>query len=300
MRILITGATGQVGSATAQRLASSATLIATDRASLDLSKPDSIPTILAEIAPELIINAAAYTAVDRCEDEPALAQRINAEGPGVMAQWCASHGVPLIHFSTDYVFDGRGTHGWSEDDIPRPLSTYGASKFAGEERIRAAGGSHLIVRTSWIYAARGTNFLRRIAELAGTNDELRIVADQVGAPTSAALIADILHTMLAPGLPAFREKAGAAGGLIHLAASGEASWYEFARHIVDGLRSRGLPVSVKRIVPVQSRDYPLAARRPLNSRFNLGRLQSMFGITPPPWQDVLDTELDKLAHDLSA
>jgi dTDP-4-dehydrorhamnose reductase len=298
MRILITGAAGQVGSATAQRLASSATLIATDRASLDLSKPDAIPAILAKIAPELVINAAAYTAVDRSEEEPALARRVNAEAPGVMAQWCANHGVPLIHFSTDYVFDGHGTHGWSEDDTPRPLSVYGASKLAGEERIRAARGRHLIIRTSWIYAARGTNFLRRIAALARTNNELRIVADQVGAPTSAALIAETLHMMLAPGLPAFREKAGAAGGLVHLAASGEASWYEFATQIVNGLRSRGVSLSVERIVPIRTDEYPLPAQRPLNSRFNLGRLQSVFGIKPPHWKQDLGPELDQLAAKL--
>lgn len=300
MRILVTGASGQVGSATAQRLASCATLIVTDRASLDLSKPDAIPAILANIAPELVVNAAAYTAVDRSEEEPALAQRVNAEGPGVMAQWCANHGVSLIHFSSDYVFDGHGTHGWSEDDTPRPLSAYGASKLAGEERIRAAGGRHLIVRTSWIYAARGTNFLRRIAALAKTNNELRIVADQVGAPTSAALIAEILHTMLEPGIAPFREKASRAGGLVHLAASGETSWYEFAKQIVNGLRSRGLSLSVERIVPTRTQDYPLRAQRPLNSRFNLGRLQSVFGITPPHWQDVLNSELDRLVQDLSA
>lgn len=300
MRILLTGASGQVGSATAQRLASCATLIATDRAGLDLSKPDAIPAILAKIAPELVINAAAYTAVDRSEEEPALARCVNAEGPGVMARWCANHGVPLIHFSSDYVFDGRGPHRWSEDDTPRPLSAYGASKLAGEERIRAAGGRHLIVRTSWIYAARGTNFLRRIAALAKTNNELRIVADQVGAPTSAALIAETLHTMLEPGLAPFREKVGEAGGLVHLAASGEASWYEFARQIVDGMRSRGLSLSVERIVPIRTQDYPLRAQRPLNSRFNLGRLQSVFGITPPHWQDVLNSELDRLVQDLSA
>ena len=297
MRILVTGASGQVGSATVQRLEPCATVIATDRASLDLSKLDAIPATLDKTAPELVINAAGYTAVDRSEEQPALARRVNAEGPGVMAQWCANHGVPLIHFSTDYVFDGHGTRGWSESDTPRPLSAYGASKLAGEERIRAAGGAHLIVRTSWIYAARGTNFLRRIAALAKTNDELRVIADQVGAPTSAALIAETLHTMLAPGLTTFREKASRAGGLVHLAASGETSWYEFAAQIVNGLRSRGVSLSVERIVPIRTQDYPLAAQRPLNSRFDLGRLQSVFGITPPHWQEVLNSELDRLAQD---
>jgi dTDP-4-dehydrorhamnose reductase len=296
MRVLVTGVSGQVGSATAQRLASFATVIATDRTSLDLSKFDTMPAILDKIAPELIINTAAYTAVDRSEAEPALALRVNAEGPGVIAQWCANHDVPLIHFSTDYVFDGHGTHGWSEHDAPRPLSTYGASKLAGEELISAAGGCHLTIRTSWIYAARGTNFLRRIAALAKTNAELRIVADQVGAPTSAALIAEILHRMLEPGLAKFKAKANVARGLVHIAASGEASWYDFATQIVNGLRARDVALSVERIVPIRTQDYPLPAQRPLNSRFNLGHLKSVFGITPPHWQEVLNSELDKLVR----
>ena len=254
-------------------------MIGTDRAALDLSKPDLIPQALDKIAPELVINTAAYTAVDRSEQEPALAQRVNAEAPGVMAQWCASHQIPLIHFSTDYVFDGHGTRPWSEDDPPRPLSTYGATKLAGENQVRAAGGCFLIIRTSWVYAALGTNFLRKIAELAKNHKQLRIVADQVGAPTSAALIAELLCKMLEPGLPMFRQRAAEAHGLIHLAASGEASWYDFARQIVSGLRSRGVPLMVEQILPIQTLEYPLPAQRPLNSRFNLNRLQTVFGIT---------------------
>ena len=163
MRILVTGASGQVGSATAKFLQAHAAVIGTDRAALDLSKLDLIPQALDKIAPELVINTAAYTAVDRSEQEPALAQRVNADAPGVMAQWCASHQIPLIHFSTDYVFGGHGTRPWSEDDPPHPLSTYGATKLAGENQVRAAGGCFLIIRTSWVYAALGTNFLRKIA-----------------------------------------------------------------------------------------------------------------------------------------
>ena len=299
MHVLVTGASGQVGSATAQCLKSCARISATDQADLDLSKPDMIPAILDNIAPDLVINAAAYTAVDRSEKEPALAYRVNAEAPGAMAQWCANHSVPLIHFSTDYVFDGHGTRGWSENDTPRPLSAYGASKLAGEERIHAAGGCHLIVRTSWIYAASGTNFLRKIAELATARAELRIVADQIGAPTSAALIADSLRHMLARGLPAFREKAFEAHGLVHFSASGEGSWYDFATRIVEGLKSRGIRLVAERIVPVRTEEYPFRAPRPLNSRFNLGRLRAVFGITPPHWQEALNPELDKLARDVA-
>jgi dTDP-4-dehydrorhamnose reductase len=300
MRILVTGVSGQVGSATAQCLSSCARVIGTDRAALDLSKPNLIPVVLDKVAPDLVINAAAYTAVDRAEQEPALAQRVNAEGPSVMAQWCASHHVPLIHFSTDYVFDGHGTRPWSENDTPRPLSAYGASKLAGEQQIRAAAGCFLIVRTSWVYAARGTNFLRKIAELATTRNELRIVADQVGAPTPAPLIADLLRKMLESGLPMFREIAGEAQGLVHLAASGEASWYEFARQIVNGLRSRDISLAVERLVPIRTEDYPLPAQRPLNSRLNLQRLQTVFGIKPAPWREALTPELDRLAQDLAA
>lgn len=299
MRILITGASGQVGSATAQRLRARATVVATDRATLDLSKPDAIPGVLDEIAPDLVINAAAYTAVDRAEEEPALTQLVNAEAPGAIARWCARGNIPLIHLSTDYVFDGSGARPWSEDDAPHPLSAYGASKLAGEEQIRAARGCFLIIRCSWVYAARGTNFLRKIAELARTHKELRIVADQFGSPTPAALIAEILCTMLENGLPMFREGAAEASGTVHLAASGEASWYELATLIVDGLRSRGVSLMVERILPIRTEDYPLPAQRPLNSRFNLHRLQTIFGITPPHWREVLSSELDQLARDLS-
>jgi dTDP-4-dehydrorhamnose reductase len=224
---------------------------------------------------------------------------VNAEAPGIMARWCASHGVPLIHFSTDYVFDGHGARPWSEDDAPLALSVYGASKLAGEERIRAMGGCSLIIRTSWIYAAHGTNFLRKIAELAETRKELRVVADQVGAPTSAALIAECLRRMLETGLLIFREKAREAHGLVHLAASGEASWYDFATRIVEGLKSRGVGLVAERIVPVRTEEYPFRAPRPLNSRLNLGRLRAVFGITPPHWQEALNPELDKLAQDFA-
>jgi dTDP-4-dehydrorhamnose reductase len=215
-----------------------------------------------------------------------------------MAQWCASHQIPLIHFSTDYVFDGHGTRPWSEDDPTHPLSTYGATKLAGENQIRAAGGCFLIIRTSWIYAALGTNFLRKIAVLAKKHKQLHIVADQVGAPTSAALIAELLWKMLEPGLTMFRQRAAEAHGRIHLAAAGEASWHEFARQIIAGLRSRGVSLMVEEILPIPTLEYPLPAQRPLNSRLNLNRLQAVFGIGPPHWQEALEPELDRLAQEL--
>jgi len=217
-----------------------------------------------------------------------------------MARWAAARDVPLIHFSTDYVFDGSGERAWREGDAPHPLSVYGTTKLAGEAEIRGAGGASLIVRTSWVYAAEGKNFLCTIARLARERTELRIVADQIGAPTSAALIGDVVAGMLSEGMEALRELCARAGGLVHLAASGETSWCGFACAIVEGLKARGVALAVERIVPTVSEDYPTKARRPRNSRLDLTRLQAIFGITPPLWQNALSPELDRLARELNA
>jgi dTDP-4-dehydrorhamnose reductase len=206
--------------------------------------------------------------------------------------------VPFIHFSSDYVFDGSGTKPWREADPPRPLSVYGASKLAGENAIRAAGGSFLIVRTSWVYAAHGTNFLRTIVRLAQERKELRIVADQIGAPTSAALIADAVADMLAAEPADLRRRFAQAEGLLHLAASGETSRYGFARAVVEGLKRRGVPLAVEQVTPINTDQYPARATRPRNSRLDLRRLADVFGITPPPWQEALAVELDKIAQEL--
>ncbi|MGH7874842.1 MAG: dTDP-4-dehydrorhamnose reductase, partial [Candidatus Binatia bacterium] len=215
--------------------------------------------------------------------------------PGIIARWAAPRAVPLIHFSTDYVFDGLGTKPWREEDEPRPLSVYGASKLAGENAIRAAGGCFLIVRTSWVYAANGKNFLRTIARLAQERRELRIVADQVGAPTSAALIAAAVATLVGGGLGNLRKDCMRANGLIHFAASGETSWHGFASAIVDGLRSRGLRLAVEDVVPIPSGEYPTRAKRPHNSRLDVARLQRIFSLNPPHWRTALSAELDHLA-----
>jgi dTDP-4-dehydrorhamnose reductase len=300
MRILVTGVTGQVGSALAARLPASAISLAADRTVLDLAAPQMLAATLDRLAPDLIFNAAAYTAVDKAEDEAELAMCINAEAPGVLARWAAAHDVPFVHFSTDYVFDGSRARAWREDDAPQPLSVYGTTKLAGENEIRGAGGAFLIVRTSWVYAAEGRNFLRTIVRLARERAELRIVADQIGAPTSAALIGDAVTRMLSGGLEALRQRCARAGGLVHLAACGETSWHGFAAAIVEGLKARGVTLAVERIVPIASADYPTKARRPQNSRLDLSRLQSIFGIAPPPWQNALSPELDRLARELTA
>jgi dTDP-4-dehydrorhamnose reductase len=290
-RILVTGATGQVGGALVEALPE--TVMAADRAVLDLAKPEMIAAALDHLAPELIINPAAYTAVDRAEDERDLAFRINADAPGVIAGWAAAYGVPLIHFSTDYVFDGSGTRPWREDDLTGPLSVYGASKLAGEDAVRASGAPHLIVRTSWVYAARGKNFLRTVARLAREQRELRIVADQCGAPTSARLIATTVARMIAGGAP-LTQRFAAAGGCINLAASGVTSWHGFASAIVAGLRARGTALAVETVVPIATADFPTKARRPANSRFDLTRLAQVFGIETPAWDAALVPELDQL------
>ncbi len=300
MRILLTGITGQIGSALTARLQGIGTIIAADRGVLDLARPERIAGVLDEIGPDIIINPAAYTAVDKAEDERELAMMVNGKAPGVIGHWAAKRDIPLIHFSTDYVFDGAGIEPWREDDPAHPLSVYGTSKLAGENEIRAAAGCFLIVRTSWVYAARGTNFLRTIARLAQKRSELPIVADQVGAPTSAALIADVLAQMIEGGTGALRQRIDAAKGCVHLAAAGETSWYGFAEAIIGGLRMRGARLSLERLIPIGTTEYPRKAQRPHNSRLSLSRLRQVFGITPPDWKSALPRELDIVAHEMAA
>jgi dTDP-4-dehydrorhamnose reductase len=300
MRILVTGVSGQVGGALLPRLKPIGTVIPHDEFTLDFTKLESISAALDRDAPDLIINPAAYTAVDKAEDEPELAMRINGEAPGVIARWAAKHSVPLIHFSTDYVYDGRGDRPWREDDEARPLGVYGKTKLAGEAAVRSAGGSFLILRTCWVYAAQGKNFLRTIGRLVLERKELRIVGDQIGAPTSAALIADAVTSVVADGIDRLRKRSAEANGLVHVCSAGETSWHGFTTAIVDGLRRRGVRPATESIVPIHSEEYPTRATRPLNSRLDLARLRNVFGIVPPQWQVALAPELDKLAQELIA
>ena len=299
MRILVTGVTGQVGAALRAPLESAGSVIAADRSVLDLSRPEQLRSTLDRMSPDLIVNPAAYTAVDRAEEERELAFRINAEAPGAIARWAAGRGVPFIHFSTDYVFDGSGERPWREDDPTGPLSAYGASKLAGEQAIRSAGGSHLIIRTSWVYAAQGSNFLRTIVRLAQQRAELRVVADQFGAPTSARLIAGVVADMLRSS-PLLAERFAASGGLVNVSASGETTWHGFATAIVEGLKARNVPLAAQSIQPIPTDAYPTKARRPANSRFDLTRLKSVFGVDTPKWDEALSVELDRLAVALTS
>jgi dTDP-4-dehydrorhamnose reductase len=303
MRILVTGVRGQVGGALVPRLQRCGSVIASAADTIDLARPEGLSAVLDRLAPELIVNPAAYTAVDKAEAEPDLAMAVNATTPGIMARWAAARAVPLIHFSTDYVFSGAGERPWREDDAPAPLSVYGASKLAGDNAIRAAGGPSLILRTSWVYAAQGTNFLRTIARLAAERKALRIVADQVGAPTPAAVLADavtwIVGEGFSEGMDRVRARCAQAKGLVHLTASGATSWHGFACAIVEGLRARGVALAVDEIVPIRTEEYPTPAKRPLNSRLDLNRLREVFGSSPISWQAALAAELDQLAPELS-
>jgi dTDP-4-dehydrorhamnose reductase len=297
VRILLTGITGQVGSALRGPLASLGTVLATDRTMLDLTRPSEIPGILDAMAPDLIVNPAAYTAVDQAEEEQELAYRVNAEAPRAMARWAAGHDVPIVHFSTDYVFNGTGDRPWREDDPTAPLSVYGASKLAGENAIREAGGSHLVIRTSWVFASKGKNFLNTIVRLARERSELRIVADQVGAPTSSRSVAEALISLLAPDDGnEITQRFEAADGLVHMSTSGATSWHGFACAIVDGLRSRGVQLAATSVTAIQTREFPTKAVRPRNSRLDMGRLERVLAINMPHWRAALDLELDDLGR----
>jgi dTDP-4-dehydrorhamnose reductase len=299
MRILVTGVGGQVGGALVPRLQNLGTVIPVDADTLDFARPQGLADALDRLAPDLLVNPAAYTAVDKAEDEPDMAMTVNATAPGIMARWAAARAVPLIHFSTDYVFSGAGERPWREDDVPAPLSVYGASKLAGDNAVRAAGGCSLILRTSWVYAAQGKNFLRTIARLARERTQLHIVADQIGAPTTAALLADAVTAIMGEGLDRLRARCAQAQGLVHLTASGETSWHGFAGAIVEGLRARGVTLAVEQIISIGTDEYPTPAKRPSNSRLDLDRLRQVFGIVPVSWQGALAPELDKLAQELA-
>jgi dTDP-4-dehydrorhamnose reductase len=243
----------------------------------------------------LIVNPAAYTAVDNAESDRDAAFAINAVAPGVIAGWASRHDVPLIHFSTDYVFDGSGDRPWREDDATGPLNVYGESKLAGEHAVRQSGASALIVRTSWVYSAGGRNFLRTMIDLMREKPELHVIGDQTGAPTSAHQIASAIAAIVHNHVDDLPRVFAASKGAVHLAASSVTSWHGFAEAILDGLRKRGMPAATRSIARIASKDYPVKAQRPLNSRLDLSRLRDVFGIVPEPWHTALARELDLIA-----
>jgi dTDP-4-dehydrorhamnose reductase len=283
MKILLTGASGQVGYELARSLQCVGEVIAPDRRQMDLTNLDQIRSLIREIRPALIVNPAAYTAVDQAEQEPELAMRINAEAPGVMAQEAARLGAAMIHYSTDYVFDGRKQGAYTEDDAPNPLSVYGRSKLAGEQAVQQAGIAHLILRTSWVYGMRGKNFLLTMRRLAMEREVLRIVADQHGAPTWCRTIADTTANMLVQltiGNQSLNWQS--ASGLYHLTAQGQTTWFGFTQAIVAGLGDGKQP----QLIPITTDAYPLPAVRPMNSVLSCERLQKRF-CRLPNWQTAL-------------
>ena len=289
MNILLTGKNGQVGWELQRTLQPVGKVAAFSHAGLDLADAAAIRSKLDEVRPDVIVNAAAYTAVDKAESEPELAHEVNAVAPALLAQEAARRGALLIHYSTDYVYDGAKAAPYVESDKTNPLGAYGRSKLAGEEGIRASGCDHLIFRTSWVYAARGANFLRTILRLAAEREELRIVMDQIGAPTWARLIAEATAHALRQAL---RERSGGQfeSGVFHLTAAGEISWHGFAAAILAG---RG-GLRVKTVTPITTADYPLPAPRPANSRLDTSAFRARFGLALPDWRDCLPLCLEEI------
>ena len=293
MKILLLGCKGQVGWELQRALAPLGEVVACDFDSpapyrADFSRPESLLELVDRVQPQLIANAAAHTAVDRAESESELARAINAAAPGVLARAAAARGAWLLHYGTDYVFDGSGSTPRDEEAATGPSSVYGRSKLEGEEAIRASGCRHLILRTSWVYAARGGNFARTMLKLAAERDELRVIDDQIGAPTGADLLADVSAHALRAAIAT-----PALAGTYHCVAAGETSWHGYARFVIEWARAHGHPVRVapEAVHAVPSSAYPTAARRPLNSRLSTARLRRAFGLSLPPWQNGVERML---------
>lgn len=286
MKILLSGRNGQVGWELERLLPELGEVVATDRSTFDLRNSDALRSTVRELKPDVILNAAAYTAVDQAESDRDLAMQVNGVAPGVLAEEASRLGALLVHYSTDYVFDGEKPEPYAEDDVAKPVNHYGRTKLAGEESIRRAGCRALIFRTSWVYSGRGKNFLLTVLRLAREHGELRIVADQRGAPTSARWVAQAtvqaLGTVLGPG-------GNRLLGLYHLSASGDTTWHGFASEIIA---RTGAPV---RVTPIESADYPLPARRPRDSRLEGSKLYRAFGIRLPEWRQGLDECLAQLS-----
>ena len=296
MKILLLGKNGQVGWELQRSLAVLGEVVALDFDSpgplkADFSNPESLSATVRAVAPQIIVNAAAHTAVDKCESEPGLARALNATSPAVLAREAKASGAWLLHYSTDYVFDGSGSTPWVEDSPTGPLNVYGASKLEGEQAIRASGCQHLILRTSWVYAARGSNFAKTMLELGAERERLSVIDDQFGAPTGAELLADISTHALRTAL----QRAEVAG-TYHAVAQGETSWHGYARHVIAFARAAGKPIKVAQaaIEPVPTSAFPTPAKRPANSRMNTHKLRDTFGLALPAWQLGVDRMLSEV------
>lgn len=293
MTFLLLGANGQVGNELRRSLAAMGEVVPTTRSGqlpdggrceiADFDRPDTLVELVERIQPTVVINAAAYTAVDKAEDDIEAAFRANAEAPGVLARACADRGIPFVHYSTDYVFDGQGSRPYREDDATSPLGVYGASKLAGEEVVREAGGRHVILRTAWVYGQYGHNFLRTMLRVGADRDELRVVADQSGTPTPASLIADVTVELL--------RQQTEVSGTFHLTPRGETSWHGFAEAIFDEAVAQGLLARAPRVLAITTADYPTRAKRPSYSRLDVGKLEQQLGRPLPDWRTGLQQVL---------
>ena len=295
MKILLLGKNGQLGWELQRALAPLGDVVACGREQADMENIDVLRQLVRDVSPQIIVNAAAYTAVDKAESEVDRARRINAEAVGMLADECKCLNAWLVHYSTDYVFDGTKESFYTETDAPNPLSVYGRTKLLGEQAVQQSGCKHLIFRTSWVYAARGANFVKTMLRLAKERDELKVVCDQIGAPTSAELIADTTALCL------FRLQhdtllASKANGLYHLVAAGETSWHGYAQHVIAAARQHNMELrsAIDKILPITTAEYPLPARRPANSRLSTLKLSHTFGIILPAWQSHLDRVITEL------
>lgn len=298
MKLLLLGGNGQVGRELRRSLRPLGHVVVATRDGVDadiaadFAAPAPLAALVRTVAPEVVVNAAAYTAVDAAESDAKAAFQVNADAPAAIAMACAGIGARLVHYSTDYVFDGSALRPYREDDATAPLGVYGASKLAGEEAIRVSGARHAILRTAWVYAAHGRNFLRTMLRLAGERDELRVVADQVGAPTPAAWIADATADVLRGGADA--------SGTWHLVADGQTSWHGFAEAIMAEAHALGLLARVPRVLPITTADYPTPAKRPAYSVLDTTKLRRDFGIAPPDWREGLRATLQQMAREMGS
>jgi dTDP-4-dehydrorhamnose reductase len=295
MKILLIGKNGQVGWELHRSLSPLGEVVALDHPEVDLGKPDSLPALVRQVKPQVIVNAAAYTAVDKAESEMEVASRVNGDSVGVLAREAAAIGAWMVHYSTDYVFDGTGTRPWTEQDATNPVNVYGRSKLLGEQQLAASGCRHLLFRTSWVYASRGHNFVRTILKLAAERESLRVIADQFGVPTPAELLADV--TALAIRQVRSAGSAGeASAGIYHLAPRGEATWHAIAVAAVEAALAAGaaLKCTPDRIAAIAATEYPLPAPRPANSRLCVDRVEQAFGMRCPDWRAHLPRVVTEL------
>jgi dTDP-4-dehydrorhamnose reductase len=298
MRILLLGSGGQVGHELRRSLALLGDVVALDHPQVDLADPRGLPPIVRSASPDVIVNAAAYTAVDRAEQEPDVAHAVNATSVGVLADEALARGALLVHFSTDYVYPGTGERSWTEVDATAPVNAYGRSKLAGDVAIAQSGCRHVILRTSWVYASRGKNFVRTILRLAGERDHLRVVDDQFGVPTSASFLADVAARVIDRHMMG---GGGGGAGVYHAVPGGVTTWFGVAGAVLERARLRGFVprLSDGGLMPCTTAEYPLPAARPMNSRLDTARLRRDFGLQCGDWRDDLHRVVDELMEGAS-